>query len=305
MNAGAEMALRLVRADAELWSAWVDSLAALPENPYEATLRRFEGTVALFVHRVPVAYYNRVIIDDNADAAILANIASFYRERMMPCRFDMSPYAADPEVLETLDMFGFRPAGFQSNLFGPVEYVNEKPIEKLTVSQVTAGQIEFFGRFFNNAYYEGQSVPRGLKKFREATVRARLGRPGWHLYLCCVDDVPASGAMLYANDGIATLTGAATASNFRGHGCQRALLRARINDAARLKCKLVVARCGVGTASQRNLERAGLQTGYTKIIWEHRDMLASKPQVRPRRQNWLEMMLLDETSDRRVHAAVG
>jgi len=304
MVAGHEIALSLVRADADLWSAWLDSLAALPGDPYEAELHRFNDTVALFVHRVPVSYYNRVLIAETVDPSVVRDVASFYRERMMPCRFDVNPYTADSDLLEALDTVGFRPAGFQSNLVGPVDYVDDAAAGKLAVDEVRAGQIEFFAGFFNRAYYYGQSAPRGLMSFRKATVRARHERPGWRLYLCCVDGVPAAGAMLYVHNKVATLSGAATAPNFRGRGCQRALLTARINEAARLGCELVVARCGVGSWSQRNLERAGLQTGYTKVIWEHRDAMSGEPSARRRRTSSAEDVPEPGADTRRLHAVV-
>jgi len=305
MVAGTEMALSLIRSDADLWSAWLDSLAALPGDPYEAELHRFNDTVALFVHRVPVSYYNRVLIAETVDASVVSDVASFYRERMMPCRFDVNPFTADSDLLEALDAVGFRPAGFQSNLLGPVHYVDDVATWKLTVDEVSAGQIEFFAGFFNRAYYYGQPAPRGLMNFREATVRARHERPGWRLYLCCLDGVPAAGAMLYVHNKVATLSGAATAPTFRGRGCQRALLRARINEAALLGCKLVVARCGVGSWSQRNLERAGLQTGYTKVIWEHRDAMGGERPVRRRQTSSAEKVPEAGSETRRLHAVVG
>ena len=297
-----EMVLKPVHADAELWSAWLHSLASLPGDPYEAELRRFDDAVALFVHRVPIPYYNRVLLAGTVDASTVDEVASFYRDRMMPCRFDMNPYTANPVVLEALDAAGFRPVGFQSNLVGPVKYVDDRAPTDWTVTEVSAGQLEFFAAFFNRSYYHGQCVPPGLMKFREATVRARHGRPGWHLYLCCVDGVPASGAMLYVHDGVATLTGAATAPAFRGRGCQRVLLRARINQSADLGCKLAVSRCGVGSASQRNLERAGLQLSYTKVIWEHRGLAERQRRV----ELWTRSSEIKPTPDigeQRHHAA--
>jgi GNAT superfamily N-acetyltransferase len=276
-----EMVPKSVKADAELWSAWLDSLAALPGDPYEAELRRFDDTVALFVHRVPIPYYNRVLLAETVDVSTVEEVASFYRDRMMPCRFDMNPCTANPDLLEALDAAGFRPAGFQSNLVGPVEFVDDPTPANWAVTEVSAGQLEFFADFLNRSYYHGERVPPGLMKFREATVRARHGRPGWHLYLCCVDGVPASGAVLYVHGGVATLNGAATAPAFRGRGCHRVLLRARINEAARSGCKLVVSRCGVGSASQRNLEIAGLQLSYTKVIWEHRGIAGRERRLEP------------------------
>lgn len=275
MVACSETALRLGRADADLWSAWLQALAALPGDPYRAELRRFNETTALLVHGVPIAYYNRVLMRDAPDPEVVDDIASFYGERLTPCRIDVNPYAANSDLLDALDSADFRPAAFQSNLFGRVVIVEDEPPPQVSVTEVCAGEIEFFADFYNRAYYHGQRIPKGLMSFRAATISARHGRPGWRMYLCRVDGIPASGAILYTNDGVATLTGAATIPAFRGRGCQRALLRARLNDAARSGCDLVVSRCGVGSPSQRNLERAGLQTGYTKVIWEQRGLASS------------------------------
>ena len=283
MVACSEMALRLGRADADLWSAWLEALAAIPGDPYGAELRRFNETTALLVHGVPLAYYNRVLMRDAPDVEVIDDIASFYRERLTPCRVDVNPYAANSELLDALDAADFRPAAFQSNLFGRVVIVDDEPPPQVEVTEVGAGDIEFFADFYNRSYYHGQRVPRGLTSFRTATISARHGRPGWRMYLCRVGGIPASGAMLYTNDGVATLTGAATSPAFRGRGCQRALLGARLNDAACSGCDLVVSRCGVGSPSQRNLERAGLQTGYTKVIWEQRGLPSDERRVRRRR----------------------
>jgi GNAT superfamily N-acetyltransferase len=282
MDAGTEVALRLGRADARLWSEWLESLSELPGDPYEAELHRFSESVALFVHRVPLAYYNRVLLAEDADGSVVEEIASFYQRRMMPCRFDVNPYTADERLLDALDVAGFRPVGFQSNLLGSAHYSDERPPTRLTVSEVNDREIEFFAGFYNRSYYNGMRVPRALMSFRDATIRARHGRAGWRLYLCRIDDIPAAGALLHINDGVATLTGAATAPAFRGRGCQGALLRTRINESARLGCELVVSRCKVGSESQRNLERAGLLTRYTKVIWEHRGIRDQDRRVEPR-----------------------
>ena len=276
MGATTELALRLGRADADLWRSWLRAVANLPGDPYGADVRCFGDAVALLVHGVPLAYYNRVLMIGSGDGGLVSEVANFYRSRMTPCRVDVIPYAADATLLESLDYEGFRPAALQSNLFGPAAFVEESPPDSLRVTDVLPGEINFFAHFYDRAYYDGRRIAAGVKEFRAATIRARYGRAGWRFYLCCVDGVPAAGAVLFVNDGVATLAGAATTPNFRGRGCQRALLRARLNDAAEEGCDLVVSRCGVGSASQHNMERAGLRTGYTKVIWEQRGIADAK-----------------------------
>ena len=66
---------------------------------------------------------------------------------------------------------------------------------------------------------------------------------------------------------VATLAGAATTPTLRRRGVQTALLHHRLTEAAASGSRLVVSRCGVGSPSQRNMERAGLGTAYTKVVW--------------------------------------
>jgi hypothetical protein len=92
-------------------------------------------------------------------------------------------------------------------------------------------------------------------------------RPGWHLYLAFVEEAPAAVALLHIQDQIVSLVAAATVLQFRGRGCQAALLQQRIVDADDAGCTLLVTQTRVGTASQRNMERAGMRVAYTSTIW--------------------------------------
>ena len=84
---------------------------------------------------------------------------------------------------------------------------------------------------------------------------------------CVHEEAPAAVALLHMQDQIATLVAAATVPQFRGRGCQTALLQQRIVDAADAGCTLLVTQTRVGTASQRNMERAGMRVAYTSTIW--------------------------------------
>jgi GNAT superfamily N-acetyltransferase len=98
--------------------------------------------------------------------------------------------------------------------------------------------------------------------------RRWLGRPGWHPYLARVDGVPAAVGMLYARNRTAYLTLASTIPAYRRRGCQTALLRHRLAGAHALGCNLVTSSAAFDSASQHNLERAGLRIAYTLADWQ-------------------------------------
>ncbi len=60
--------------------------------------------------------------------------------------------------------------------------------------------------------------------------------------------------------------GAATLPEFRGLGIQRAFLQERLRLAQQAGCDLAVTLTLPGTTSQRNAERAGFRTAYTKVV---------------------------------------
>jgi hypothetical protein len=99
-------------------------------------------------------------------------------------------------------------------------------------------------------------------------MKGLYGRPGWHLYLACVEKTPAGTALLHVQDQTASFPAATTIPSFRGRGCQSALLRQRMVDAVRAECILLVGQTGVGTVSQHNMERVGMKIAYTKAIWK-------------------------------------
>lgn len=109
----------------------------------------------------------------------------------------------------------------------------------------------------------------GAPPFARPPVARWALQPGWRLYLAELDGAPAAAALLVTDDRIGCLAGASTLPAFRGRGCQTALIRRRISDAAAAGC-LEVCALTANPASRRNLERCGLALAYTKTAWRKR-----------------------------------
>jgi GNAT superfamily N-acetyltransferase len=76
----------------------------------------------------------------------------------------------------------------------------------------------------------------------------------------------AGGATMRIADGVAQLTGAATAPAHRRHGVQTALLSARLADAAAAGCDIAVITTQPGSMSQQNAQRQGFDLLYTRAV---------------------------------------
>jgi ribosomal protein S18 acetylase RimI-like enzyme len=96
------------------------------------------------------------------------------------------------------------------------------------------------------------------------TQRDMAGATGMARYIARLDGVIAGGATMRLVDGIAQLTGAATAPAHRRRGVQTALLAARLADAAAAGCDLAVITTQPGSRSQHNAQRRGFDLLYTR-----------------------------------------
>ncbi len=83
--------------------------------------------------------------------------------------------------------------------------------------------------------------------------------------LAFVDGEPAGGAVLGWVDGVALFSGDAVLPRFRGRGLQKAMIRARLHEAARLGCDLATASTLPATPSQQAYEACGFRVMYPKV----------------------------------------
>jgi hypothetical protein len=104
---------------------------------------------------------------------------------------------------------------------------------------------------------------------------ARFNVPQWHHYLAYDGDEPVAVAAMFAQDGAAHLTDAATLSGFRRRGIQMAMIYRRVLDGLGMGCKWFTSETATPKprhplVSHRNLGRVGFEMAYVraKYVWE-------------------------------------
>ena len=90
--------------------------------------------------------------------------------------------------------------------------------------------------------------------------------PHLRRYLAYIDDQPAAAAALYTAQRRTYFAGAATIPAMRNRGCQSALIRQRLHDAAVVADQIVVT-TAFGSPSQANLQRLGFSIAHTRTLW--------------------------------------
>ncbi|HEX7290771.1 MAG TPA: GNAT family N-acetyltransferase [Conexibacter sp.] len=112
----------------------------------------------------------------------------------------------------------------------------------------------------------------GLPPWMGTLFEGVCGADGWRCYAALLDGEPVAAATLLVNGAVAECGAAATLEAARGRGCQSALLRRRIRDAAADGCRTLFVETGVRTderpsASYRNILRAGFREAYVRPNW--------------------------------------
>ncbi|MBO2453432.1 GNAT family N-acetyltransferase [Actinomadura barringtoniae] len=99
-----------------------------------------------------------------------------------------------------------------------------------------------------------------------AAVRDLASAAGVTRYIAELNGVVAGGASMRLAEGVAQLTGAATAPEHRRRGVQSALLSVRLADAAAAGCDIAVVTTQPGSRSQQNVQRLGFDLLYTRAV---------------------------------------
>jgi GNAT superfamily N-acetyltransferase len=118
------------------------------------------------------------------------------------------------------------------------------------------------------AHPDTQGVPSQEEFPREVVERAERDfvAAGVLRYVALRDGVIAGGASFRIAEGVAQLTGAATAPAHRRRGVQSALLSARLADAAAAGCDIAVVTTQPASRSQQNVQRRGFDLLYTRAV---------------------------------------
>jgi GNAT superfamily N-acetyltransferase len=281
---------RLEGAEGAANAASVDARALLRPGT-GATWARVRGTLAMFDGAGSFLTQSFGFgTCGEASAAALDELEAFFRDRGAEPMHEVSPIA-DPAVLGLFASRGYRVVELTSILWQPVDApmargglasggdargdagddagdqagggTRRAPRGATQVRIVRGGDI---ARWADTAA-RGWGDQPGAAEFVRDFAPVAGAAAGTHCFLAEVDGEPAGAGTLAMHDGVAILAGASTVPAFRGRGVQKALLQARLAQAAAHGCDLAAMGALPGSASQRNAERQGFRIAYTRLKW--------------------------------------
>lgn len=203
-------------------------------------------------------------------AAVIELVEGFFRRRGEHARIDCCP-VADPSLADLLATRGYVLVGFKQVMVLPLpELTGWSPCagtmrhpdqEQIDVTTVTREQGELWVDTISRGFSHSESGPNESDR---AIARPSLGRTGASCLLAWIGGVPVGGGVVELRDGVALLRSQSTLPQYRGRGVQAAVVWQSLRHAIESGCDLAMVQAVPGSQSQRNLERAGFRTIYTK-----------------------------------------
>jgi GNAT superfamily N-acetyltransferase len=256
------LSARLERADARLHVLGHEAVAThLPERP--RALLAIAGGVASYVGpRISLSRAVGLGMSGPITAADLDALVDFYAQWREDARVLVSPYA-DPTLLAGLGERGFRLSDLGTTLarrLDPADRV-EPPARGITVRPMDEHERATWVHT-SLAGFSGtdDNVPGEMS----ATFEALTHVPTTTYYFALIDGVIAGAGALDVQSGVAHFFATSTLPAARGRGAQSALLRARLAAAIARGCDLAFTQTVAGGPSQRNAERHGFATVYSR-----------------------------------------
>jgi ribosomal protein S18 acetylase RimI-like enzyme len=255
-----ELVRRLEDAALQFGVARLGAIRDRPETGLDLRIERFGAAIAPASPTQPeLDFVNRIEGFGIGDVARLDQILDFYGSLGIDPWLELAPEAGVEEIGTMLARAGARIVGFHAVLYARPR---RAPSGAVDVRRTGGTEGEAAARIL----LEGHAVPEVLRPTHGSALAAAVEQAEGSLYVATVGGLRAAAAVLTIADGIGYLANAATLPAFRRRGCQRALIAARVADAADAGCDLVTSGAEFGSYSQRNLERAGFRLAYMKPV---------------------------------------
>lgn len=260
------LARRLERTEAVANAAYVDARAEL-EPDVGARWIDVAGVLAMFDGPAsPLTQTFGLGIFDPVGEREFSQLETFFQDRGASVAHEVSPLIP-ASVLTLLNARGYQPVEFSAVLVRSIGADLNPTPTSISVRCIDAGQVDLWSRVAGSGWRsESAELSAVVERFGQVIGRAR----GAYCFLAYLDDTPIAAAALCVNSDVALLAGASTIPESRRRGAQLALLEARLRFAAEHGASLAMMVASPGSGSQRNAERQGFRTVYTRTKFQLR-----------------------------------
>ena len=257
------LAIRLESAEARANARFVEARALLG-NGSGACSASIAGAHALFDGpRSPCTQTFGLGLSRLPAEAEMDELEAFFTSRGAPVFHEVSPLC-DDALPHLLGRRGYRPVEFTAVLYLPLSEAAILPLEESGSMQVRVAdrdRPQLWTRTAALGWREQSEMGVPIAEM----MRMVALQEGNVLFLVDFAGLPIATGVLAVSDKVALFAGASTVAEWRRRGAQNALLRNRLEYALEAGCDLAMFCAAPGSSSQRNAERNGFRTAYTRI----------------------------------------
>ncbi|KEK23200.1 acetyltransferase [Bacillus gaemokensis] len=258
-------AKQIEQAEIDMLSARLLAVQTMKGNPMQIEIRHFGAAMAFSSKIISGPAFNTVKGITFTSTMEIDEIISYYKTLGIPCRFEIPPAHASPELFHYLHEKGFYQSDFHTALYGLPKSYPTLHSQEFSIRKLEEDEFDIFA----DIYIRGFGMPEFTREGVCQNNQVLFDKPGWHFYIATIANIPAGIGVLYMNQGIASLTASATLPDFQRRGCHTLLIQKRIHTAFESHCTLLVGQARFGSVSQNNMVRCGMNIAYTKSIWTH------------------------------------
>lgn len=238
------------------------SIQARLDSSSAGAVEKFGNGYAIFTG--PDSPLSRAVgigLDKPVEASELERVENFFKGRGARVLIDVCPLA-DSSFIALLRERGYRVAEFHHIWYRALDKDERFAYQTsgLEVLEVGPTEAELWIRTVTRGFMDRDDVT----DVEMAIATMSFMKSDTRCFLARLEGRPAGGGVLAINDGLAAMFSGSTVKDFRRRGVQSALLRARMEAAVMASCDMAVIKTSPGTASQRNVERAGFRLAYTR-----------------------------------------
>jgi GNAT superfamily N-acetyltransferase len=264
------LAHRIERIEAQLMAAATEAACRRRADNAGFVVPVAGGTATFAEDGSPFNKVAGLGFDGVPDASVLDGIERAFAERGAPVQAEVSALA-DPGIGALLTGRGYRLTSFENVLGRALDGAHQSETPSgIDVRVCRDDELDAWLDVVADgfAHPDAQGVPAHEDFPRDVLARAErdFAAAGVVHYIALRDGSAAGGGSLRTADGVAQLTGAATAPAHRRHGVQTALLSTRLTDAAAAGCDIAVVTTQPGSRSQQNVQRHGFHLLYTRAV---------------------------------------
>lgn len=260
-----QLARRLERTEAEANRSYVEARGRVDPGS-RAVWQAYGGTYAMFDGPdSPLTQTFGLGLFEPATHELLDRLEHFFGERGAPTFHEVSPLA-DASTAGLLHARRYEPFEFTSVMYRPVAGAAPERAAALRVRVAGPEEREAWARTAARGWSEFPELEQFMLAFSGVIAASDAA-----LTFVAEENgvaIATAGLNLYA--GVALMAGASTVPEARKRGAQKALLDARLREAAARGCDLAMLCAQPGSGSQRNGERNGFRVAYTRVKWRSR-----------------------------------